>query len=105
MNMFDEARSLFGMVEMCKMTQSELAKKLGRGAHDSVIEEQGAQGCPHVILRLHPHHRHEDYLWRCPPLYGHKRVLQNHLLVDIYTLTEYGDPYISFYLDSYLFVI
>ena len=29
MNMFDEARSLLGMVKMCKMTQSELAKKLG----------------------------------------------------------------------------
>ena len=29
MNMFDEARSLRGMIEMCGMTQSELARKLG----------------------------------------------------------------------------
>ena len=29
MNMFDEARSVKGMMEMCKITQSEMAKKLG----------------------------------------------------------------------------
>jgi len=29
MNMFDEARSMHGMIQMCKMTQSELAQKLG----------------------------------------------------------------------------
>ena len=29
MNMFEEAKSVKGMIEMCKMTQSEMAKKLG----------------------------------------------------------------------------
>ena len=29
MNMFDEARSVKGMIEMCALTQGELAKKLG----------------------------------------------------------------------------
>lgn len=29
MNMFDEARSLLGMMRMCRITQGELAKKLG----------------------------------------------------------------------------
>ena len=29
MNMFDEARTLDGMIKMCKMTQGEVAKKLG----------------------------------------------------------------------------
>ena len=29
MNMFDEARTISGMIKMCKMTQGEVAKKLG----------------------------------------------------------------------------
>ena len=29
MNMFDEARSLSGMIKMCKTTQGDIAKKLG----------------------------------------------------------------------------
>ena len=29
MNMFDEARSVRGMIEMCGITQSQMAKKLG----------------------------------------------------------------------------
>lgn len=29
MNMFDEARSVKGMIEMCKMTQEQMASKLG----------------------------------------------------------------------------
>ena len=29
MNMFDEARSVRGMMEMCQMTQSDMAKRLG----------------------------------------------------------------------------
>ena len=29
MNMFDEARSVRGMIEMCDITQSQMAKKLG----------------------------------------------------------------------------
>lgn len=29
MNMFDEARSVMGMMKMCNMTQDEMAKKLG----------------------------------------------------------------------------
>lgn len=29
MNMFDEAKTIAGMIEMCNMTQSEVAKKLG----------------------------------------------------------------------------
>ena len=29
MNMFDEARALRGMISMCKMTQGEIAKKMG----------------------------------------------------------------------------
>lgn len=29
MNMFDEARTISGMINMCKMTQGEVAKKLG----------------------------------------------------------------------------
>ncbi len=29
MNMFDEARTISGMISMCKMTQGEVAKKLG----------------------------------------------------------------------------
>ena len=29
MNMFDEARTIHGMINMCRMTQSEVAKKLG----------------------------------------------------------------------------
>ena len=29
MNMFDEARVIDGMIRMCKMTQGEVAKKLG----------------------------------------------------------------------------
>ena len=30
MNMFDEARAIMGMLDMCKLTQAEAAKRLGR---------------------------------------------------------------------------
>ena len=98
MNMFDEARTLDGMIRMCSMTQAEIAKKLGvsqsyvgnklrllkfsDGIQRLITESGLCERHARTILRLDDEERIREVVMKVRD--RHLTVAECEALVDIY---------------------
>jgi len=96
MNMFEEARAIKGMIELCSLTQSEVAKKLGISQsyvankirllgfslpmQESIISSGISERHARTLLRLGDEEQQKDALEKIKAM--HLNVAQTEAIVD-----------------------